>query len=172
GFEPGDIITKFDGQKVVNTNELQQLVERVPLDAKRDVEVLRDGKPLTLHVVPKALPKDLAASVGGGHPGHSSGDSKSFEASELGVEVAELTADQAQELGIKGETGVVITQVDPEKPAFEEGLREGMVILKVAKKTVKNVTEFKAALKDESLKDGIMLYVQTRNGKRFVVLKE
>jgi serine protease Do len=83
-----------------------------------------------------------------------------------------LTADQAQELGIKGETGVVITQVDPEKPAFEEGLREGMVILKVAKKTVKNVTEFKAALKDESLKDGIMLYVQTRNGKRFVVLKE
>ena len=44
GFEPGDVITKFGGQKVKDRSELQALVERSPLDTKQDVEVLREGK--------------------------------------------------------------------------------------------------------------------------------
>jgi serine protease Do len=172
GFQDGDIVTKFGGQAVAGPSDLQALVERVPLDSKQEVEVLRDGKKLTLHMTAKALPKDFAERAAGDQPGHSPGSDEGYEEKDLGLSVSDLDQEQAKEAGIDATSGVMITSVDPDKPAYEEGLREGMVILKVAKKTVKNVEEFKAAMKDESLKDGVMLYVQTRAGKRFVVLKE
>jgi len=175
GFQDGDIVTKFAGQKVNSPSELQALVERVPLNSKQDVEVLRGGKTVTLHVTAKsanALPKDFFARATRGRPERGSKDSDSFDAEDLGFEVANLTAEQGQELGVASDTGVVITKVDQDKPAYEEGLREGMVVLKVGKKAVKNTADFKAALTGESLKDGIMLQLQTPGGKRYVVLKE
>ncbi len=172
GFQDGDIVTKFAGQKVNSPSELQALVERVPLDSKQEVEVLRSGKTVTLQVTAKALPKDFAAKSTKGRPDRGPSDSESFDAEDLGFEVANLTAEQAQELNVAGDAGVVVTKVEQDKPAYEEGIREGMVVLKVAKKPVKNTADFKAAIKGESLKDGIMLQLQTPGGKRYVVLKE
>ena len=51
GLKAGDVVTAFGGRKINNFSELViQLGTRKPKDAV-DVEVLRDGKPLTLHVV-------------------------------------------------------------------------------------------------------------------------
>ena len=88
------------------------------------------------------------------------------------MQVADLTADNAKELGVKADSGVMISGIENGSPAQDAGLRQGMVILKVGKKHVSNVEEFKAALKGESLKDGILLYVHARNGNDFVLLKE
>ncbi|MBI3837794.1 MAG: Do family serine endopeptidase [Planctomycetia bacterium] len=173
GFEAGDVISKFAGQKVKNPRDLQEMVERVPLDSTQQVEVLRDGKTKTLQVVAKALPKEFGAV--GRSIRTDQGPSKhsdAFDAQDLGIEVSEMTPGQAEELAFKGYSGVLITHVDPDKVAADQGLREGMLIMKVGRTTVKNVDEFKAALKGESIKDGIVLHVRTRNGNRFVLLKE
>ena len=60
----------------------------------------------------------------------------------------------------------MVVGVDPNSPAFEHGMREGMVVLRVGKKEIKSVEEFKTALKGETLAKGILLYVQAGNGKR------
>jgi len=173
GFEPGDIVTHFAGHKVKNARELQELVERVPLDSKQEVTVLRDGKTHSLSVVTKALPKEDELGLNSGRRPERGHADDSFEADDLGIEVADLTADQAGELGLKPEAGgVLITKVDSDKPAAASNLRPGLVILKVGKKSVKNVDEFKTALKGESLKDGVLFYVHAREGNRFVVVKE
>ena len=86
--------------------------------------------------------------------------------------MSELTAEKAAEAGLKPNEGVLITSVEPNSPAFEKGLREGMVVLKVGKQDVKSVAEFEAALKDHSLEKGILLYVHARNGNDFVLLKD
>ena len=83
-----------------------------------------------------------------------------------------MTSEQAESLGVKGFSGVVVSKVDPEGPAADQGLREGMLIMKVGKKTVKSVADFEAAVKDESLQDGVLLLVRTRGGNRFVVLQQ
>ena len=57
GIKPGDVVTKFAGQQVVGPAELQQMVERMPVNAKQSIEVQRDGKAMQLSVVPKAFPK-------------------------------------------------------------------------------------------------------------------
>jgi serine protease Do len=173
GLKAGDIVTKFGDTEVRGPAELQQLVERVPIDSKQKIEVLRDAQPATLEVVAKPLPKDFAlASRGGPLDRGELREPGSFEADKLGLEVGDLTAEKAQELGLKPNEGVLITAVDANSAAYEQGLRQGMVILKVDRKDVKSVEEFKAALKDGSLKDGILLYVRARNGNDFVLLKE
>jgi S1-C subfamily serine protease len=68
--------------------------------------------------------------------------------------------------------GVMITNVDPNKPAFEAGLRRGMVILMAGQAEIKDVASFKAAMKDQTVKDKVLLYVQVRPGQNaFVVVK-
>ncbi len=172
GFEPGDIIVKFAGQKVKERGELQSIVERIPLDTKQEVEVLRDGKSITLHVTPKAMPKEFGVADRKGRPGrNNSENSSAYEAEDLGLEVSELSADRAEELGFEGTTGVLITKVDPDKPAGEQGLKAGMLIAKVGKKAVTNVEGFKAALKSESLDNGIVMLVRDARGNHFVLLK-
>jgi len=173
GFEAGDVILKFAGQKVKDTRELQGLVERVDLGTKNPVEVLRDGKTVTLHVTAKALPKGFGVASQDQRPKpESKDDSSAFEAAELGIEVSEMPADRAEELGYTGHAGVLITSVDPDSPAAEIGLRSGMLISKVDKKAIKTVEDFQTAIKGESLKDGILLHVRTRQGNRIVLLKE
>ncbi len=173
GFEAGDVILKFAGQKVKDTRELQSLVERADLGSKQAVEVLRDGKTVTLHVTAKALPKGFGVASQDGQPKHESRDDHSaFEAKDLGIEVSELTTERAEELGFTGYSGVVITKVDPNSPAAEIGVRAGMMITKADKKTIKTVEDFQTAIKGESLKDGILLHVRTRQGNRIVLLKE
>ena len=55
--------------------------------------------------------------------------------------------------------------------AFEHGVRDGMVILKVGQQRVNSVEEFNAALEEETLEDGILVLIQTPDGNRFEVLK-
>jgi hypothetical protein len=47
-----------------------------------------------------------------------------------------------------------------------------MVITRVGQQKVASVDEFRAAMKDASLKDGLLMLVQTSDGSRFIVLKQ
>ena len=47
-IQRGDVIQKFDGHDVRNIAELRRLVSQVELDKKVDVQVARNGKPVTV----------------------------------------------------------------------------------------------------------------------------
>ena len=160
GLKDGDVVTDFDGHKIHGPRDLQELVERVPVDSHQKITVLRDGKSVSLDVVAKAMPNDLAGPDKVA-PATEDGDSSSssFKSSMLGMEVTDVTAEDAESLGFKGHHGVLIGKVDPNGPAAAQGLRPGMLITKVDKKLVKGVEDFEAALRHESLKDGVLLWV-------------
>jgi serine protease Do len=170
GLQDGDVVVKFADHKVHGPRELQELVERVPLDSKQSVEVIRDGKPVTLSITAKSLPKNFGALAGEGHEEAEHGEAPKFESNNLGLEVTELAANDTLARTYKGFAGVLISKVEPNGPAAEQGLREGMLVMKVGSTPVKTVEEFQKAVKSESLKDGVMLLVRTPRGNRFVVL--
>ena len=174
GLETGDIVTKFAGQRVKSRPELQGIVERLPVDEAQAVEILRDGKRLSLNVTPAAMPKTFGSVDRKAVPSQPKEDEPAtYEAEELGLEVAELSAAKAAQLGYEAESGLLITQADPAKLGFDKGLREGMLVMRVGKKPVKTVEEFVTAMKSESLKDGVLLLVRVPTGaNRFVLLKE
>jgi serine protease Do len=172
GFKEGDIITGFAGAKVKSPRDLQEVVEQTKLDTKETVNILRDGRPMTLQVTVKSLPKDFGKTAEAKERESGESHSSGVVNKELGMEVTNMTPDQAQTLGFKGYKGVLISDVLPDGLAAQAGLREGMLILKVGKTPVESVEQFKEAMKGQSLKDGVLLLVRTDAGNRFVVIQK
>jgi serine protease Do len=170
-MQDGDVIVKFAGQEVHSPRDVQELVERAPMNKAQPVEVIREGKAMTLNVVVKSLPEEFGAKLNPGMRAENDEPTEpsAFESKDLGLEVGDLTADEAN--AFAGFDGVVIRKVDNTGIAAQKGLRPGMLIRKVGKTPVKNLNDFEAAMKKASLKDGVMFQVRTELGNNFVVLK-
>jgi serine protease Do len=155
-----DVVVKFAGQTVHNSRELPELVEQAPLNTSQPMEVIRDGKPITLHVTVKQMPENYG-QTDESHERHmkKAPTASNYEAKELGIEVTDLSSDDADTF--KGHEGVLVTKVQPDSVAAEKGLRPGMLVYKIGKTDVHNVKEFEKALASESLKKGILLHVRT-----------
>jgi len=172
GFEVGDVIVAFAGHPVGNPRQLQALVERSAAGSKQKVDVVRNGGSKALYVVVKPMPGDFDVAAGRSPQGFGRGNGGSeFQSDDLGLEVGEMTEELAARLGLEGYAGVLITGVDPDGIAASAGLTPGMLIRSVERKPVESVAEFKAAVKDKSLAEGILLMVRTPEGNMFLVLK-
>ncbi|HEY1602302.1 MAG TPA: Do family serine endopeptidase [Pirellulales bacterium] len=172
GVHEGDIITEYSDKHVGTPGQLQQLVERTPVNNKAEVKILRDGKPRTLTVIAQAMPEEPRVEVRNARGStDSKKDSRSFNSADLGLEVAEMTPAEAEQLGFKGMEGVIITNVSPDGLAAEQGLSEGMLIKKVGDQYVTNIEQFKKAIAEKPVDRGVLLLVRTSEGNRFVVLK-
>jgi serine protease Do len=170
-FQEGDVVTKFAGHEIHSPREVQEAVERSPLNTAEPVEVIRDGKPVTLSVIVKAMPEKFG--IEDREPEEhlkKEPATSSYSADGLGLEVGDMTAEETSDT-YKGFEGVIVRKVKPESIAAEKGLRPGMLIRKVGKTAVHNVKEFETALKSESLKDGVLLQIRTERGSHFVVLE-
>jgi serine protease Do len=60
GLEQGDVIMSWDGEPVRDAADLTLRVAGTPIDKKVDVEIVRDGKPVTLKVKVGARPTNIA----------------------------------------------------------------------------------------------------------------
>jgi len=58
GLQPGDVIRQFDGHEVQNLRTLRTLVAQAPLDKQVDLQIVRNGKPLTVKTQIKEQPVD------------------------------------------------------------------------------------------------------------------
>ena len=167
GLKPGDIILKFAGQPVTSPRELQENVEMQKAGSSEPLLLLRNGKQTTLNVVCREMPANFATAkteplaIGGG----------SSHFGKLGLEVENLSPKVAQQLGVKADHGVAITDVQSGSPADMAGLTTGMVITEVNRQAVNNSEDFHKALASKSLDQGVLLLVRTAEGSRFVVIR-
>ena len=60
---------------------------------------------------------------------------------------------------------MVVTQVQPDSPAAEAGLRRGMMLVKVDKKRVKDAAAVREAVAKAALDKGVLLQVRTAGGR-------
>jgi serine protease Do len=170
-FQEGDVIVKYAGHEIHTPHEVQDWVERSPLNTAEPVDVIRDGKPVTLSVTVKPMPKNYGMEDEQAQQQEEKAPAEStYKADKLGLEVSDMTSDESSDT-YKGFEGVVIRKVDQDSSAWEKGLRPGMLIRKVGKTAVHNTKDFEAAIKNESLKNGILLQVRTERGSHFVVLE-
>jgi len=167
GLQSGDVVLEFDGIAISRPGDLQGRVERASLNEAHKVVVIRDGKTMTVDVRVEAMPTNLSVA----EPVRTETSSPP-ELNNLGLQLTELTDDVATQLGMENVTGLVITGVRAGSPADTAGLKDGMVISKVGQTAVKSLADFSAALKDNSLKDGVLLLVRVGEASRFVVIKD
>jgi len=164
GIKEGDILLEFDGVKIDDGEKFRELVAKSKVGATVPVKVLRGKKTLNLKVTLTEQPEDLAATRTRGALNR-----------HLGLTVQDLTPELAEQLGHKGEKGVVVTQVDPAGPAAEARptpIAEGDLIQEVAQQPVTSVATFNAALARASRSKSILMLIRKRDGsKHFVVVK-
>ena len=170
GVQELDVITGFDDQPIEGTRALQELVERSAIGRKHRLSVLRDGKPLTLDVAVKPLPRDLASRGRSGPPEAERSGRENYESEEFGLEVVDKSslAEQAYE----GVEGVIVDRVDPDGLAAEAGIGPGVLVRAVGKTETPTVDAFAAAIEKESAAEGVLLKVRTPRGNSVVLLQK
>jgi serine protease Do len=168
GLKVGDVILKFNGEDVDGPRQLQTVVEEIKAGTTEPMVIVRDGSEKTLSVTVKAQPADYGV-VSNSPAQDESGGETTFD--KLGLGVESLTPDVAQQLGMKGVSGVVVTSVESGSAAQMAGIAPSMVISQVGQTAVKNVDEFKTAISKADLQKGVLLLVRTEQGSRFVVIR-
>ncbi len=169
GVQPLDVITAFDEQPVTGTRALQELVERSEIGKAHSLTVLREGKPVTMKINVRPLPKDLAVRVPAGGPAAGPGE-ETFYTEEFGLEVR--NKESLAEDAYADFEGVVVDRVDPEGLAAEAGIGPGMLVRKVGRRPVTSIAEFAAAIEKESAAEGVLLQIRTPRGNAVVLLKK
>ena len=169
GVQPLDVIIGFDGQAIDGPRTLQEIVERSALDQGHKLAVLRDGKPLTLEVKVRPLPRDLADAPRGRAP-RVEPAAETFYSEEFGIEVR--SKDSVAEEAYADVEGVLVDRVDSDGLAADAGIGPGMLVRKVGRTPVTTVAEFAAAIEQESAADGVVLQIRTPRGNQVVLLKK
>jgi serine protease Do len=158
GLKVGDIIVRFEGKSIDDSNELPRLVATTPVGTKAKVEIVRNGKHEQLTVVIDQL-QDGTSATGGAV--------KDL----LGMTVQELTAELAGRLRIAETRGVVVTQVAPTGTAADAGLRPGDLIQEINGQRIATVGDYDKALAPIKKGEFLRMLVKRGNSSLFVAVK-
>ena len=170
GFEPGDVVTRFDGEEIDSVRDLTFTVARHRPGETVTVEVIRDGRRRELEVKLGDRASATAMPSSGSKAPLRSG-ARAGDAA-LGLRLAPLTDRDRTRLGLPRDVdGVLIVDVRPGSAAAREGLRSGDVIVSVNRQRVDSVDDVTAALDAARRADGrALLLVRRGAGQHFVAL--
>ena len=160
GIKSGDVIIKYNGEKMRNLLHLKSLVARTFINEEVTMTVIRDGKELTLNTTILEAPKTDAGS-------------KKDLYKDFGLVVQNLTGKLSIKLGYDGEEGVIIKNIQKGSPAYKAGLRRGDLIIEVQHKPVISVDEFNQAILKIQQEEDILMFIKRQNRtSKFIVLKQ
>jgi len=159
GIEAGDVIVEFDGQEIEDWQDLPMVVASTPVDKPADVVLIRDGRRKRLTIRTGRLDEG---------PQYASHRPKTDSAEAFGLRAQDVTSDVAERLGLENVEGVVVTEVEPEGPAAEAGIRRGDVIVELDRKPVEDASDLREKLDDA---DRPLLLVRRGESTLWVRLK-
>lgn len=153
-----DVIVKFNGEMVESNVTLPIMVGAVKPGTKVKLDVLRDGKYEVIHATLGGLDSsELIATT----------SKQQSEELSIGFEVADLTSDEKEQLGI--ESGVYVKSVSDRKVG--KLLKPGTIIVSLSKIEIKNVKHFKKLLIDLEEDEPIVLLIKQGAGNSFIVIE-
>ena len=156
GIKRGDVIVRFDGRAVRTMEELPKIVASTPPGKQVDVEVIRDGKTVTLPVTIDVL-KDEPTRVASLDP--------------LGMQVQDITKDLMGSLQLDSPEGVLVSDVTAGRPAAEAGMRRGDVITEINRKPVRNVEDYRRLTAHLKKGDTALMLVRRGGSTIYIAVK-
>lgn len=143
GLRTGDVIKSFDNKKFSDVGQLQSLIQKSKPGQRAQLTIYRNGQTIKGDVVlgqraanrkiPYVVPAEMA-----------------IEGSWIGMDVEELTAEDAEELGLPaGTTGILVTDVEG-PPATTVGFQSGDTITAVNGTQTPDMKHFGEATKKQA----------------------
>ncbi|ANE55470.1 DegQ family serine endoprotease [Methylomonas sp. DH-1] len=163
GIQIGDIIVEFNGQIIETSGELPPRVGMTPVDEKAKVKIIRQGDKQDITVKIGLLPAQQGVA--------SAGPSATPETAvnRLGLAVADLTAEQRQQLQVE-KNGVLVQKVG-KGIALDAGIQPGDVILRIQNTVVRDAAEFNSIVAKLPVDKSIALLVQRNGSPVFLAFK-
>lgn len=161
GVRVYDVIRKVGEVDISDATHLRDTISEFPPEAEVVLQVWRAGT----NVIMTARLGDRAGG----------GDAAAVDARNLlGMRVQELSPEVRTRLELPDTLeGVVVSEVEPDGPAFEAGIRPGTVVLDVAKKPVPSVDAYRQVVAD-AVNPGtkVLVRIQVRGTSGRVLILE
>jgi serine protease Do len=152
GIKAGDVIEKYDGAPIADAGQLSVRVSSTAPGEKVTLEVIRDGKPMSLTVTVGSSSTATVAKNGEAAP----------DASHLGMRLRPLTPDERNQTGISG--GLVVEESSGR--AADAGIQQGDVVLSVNGTPVDSVAQLRNLV--HSHDNQVALLIQRGDTRIFV----
>lgn len=168
GIKRGDVLIEFDGKKIKDNYELQNIVSATPPNKKVLLKIIRNKKESILDLTTVEAPASLGALK--------QKEETSLSAKEdgaralwLGMTVSELTPRLQEQFSIQeGSKGVLITEIESGSKAEELGLSIGDLIRAINQESVTNIKIFEELTKKTETKNGVVFDVLRRNESLYI----
>jgi serine protease Do len=170
-IRPGDVILEFAGTDVDEMRKLPRIVADTEVGKPVDVVVWRDNEEVTVQVEVGSLAEGEAAMASVPAEVVDDGEGRGVDA--LGLSIAPVSETRRKEYGLGDDArGVVVTDVDPQGSAGEQGIKPGDLIVEVGQDPVASPQEVadKVEAAKRAGKKSILLLIEGEAGLRFVAL--
>ena len=153
GVKKNDIIVALNGQPVSTGRELSSIIANTPVGDKTRITLMRGGekKTLTAKVAKREEKESLV--------------SREDERSDaLGLQVADLTNERAQQFGLdKDESGVLVIDVENGSRAEKAGVRVGDIIKGINRQKVDSLDDYSGVMKKADSEEALHILILRRN---------
>ncbi|MDL0430554.1 DegQ family serine endoprotease [Marinobacter sp. TBZ242] len=163
GLKAGDIVLEYEGEEVVLSSDLPPMVGRTPVGETASMEVMREGRQITLDVEIGKLPEEgeaRASAPASSSPGLSSAP--------LGMSVEPLSDEIRDSLGVSD--GVVVSDI-AQGPALTAGIRPGDVITELNRRPIGSVKDFREAVASLPEDSAVSVRVVRQGRAIYLVMK-
>ena len=158
GIKTGDVITTFNGQKVVNGQMFRIMVAEADPGQEVTIDIIRDGKKITKRLELAERDKFVSSS-GEQMPPEEKGENW------LGLQVTTSSKQITNQYGVEFHPGVIVSKVETGSLAEQAGFFSGDIIVKINDREIEDLESYQKVV--ESLKDQnkAMLFLVYRNGE-------
>lgn len=170
GIQTLDIIIEFNNKQVINAQDLitkvasTEVGQTVPITFLRDVNGKLERR--TVNVTVGERPSSLAPSDPYSPPAPKPKEGSSSNNLKLGITLAEMTPQIAEERHLKDVRGLLVKDVDPNGIAADARpapVKEGEVILRINRVPVGSLADFQRVINELKPGDAIVLNVAVYN---------
>lgn len=161
GLEGGDVVIAFNGEDVLDSSDLRNLVGLLQPGTRADITYLRDGSRRTTKITIEAAPEDETPTRQASVDPDEMTMMEAFD----GAEVSDIPS----ELELRGgNDGVYVARVERNSRAARAGLRRGDVIRRVGREDVSDLDDFEDAIRGDG---PFALQVERQGRSLFLAVK-
>lgn len=170
GIKRGDIITAINGEKIEDGNVLRNKVASTVPGNQIKITILRDGGPQEITATLDEFDTETAANQNQNQPNRNAAPNAE-KTGKLGLSMQPVTPQIAKQLELTETEGLVVTEIDPNGAAAEEGIARGDVILEINRRSVKTLDEAQEALTNAGDRP-VLLLVNRKNQTIYVTVSQ
>jgi serine protease Do len=160
GVQAGDVIVSIDGQPIRKAHDLPVKVASHHPGDKVLLEVIRNGKRMSIVVIVEEMPEEAAFQQ----------RQKNKSLAKHGMSVQPLTKPLAEKLGTRSKKGVVVKQVLKDSPAARAGIVMNDVVLRIDGHDIDSVESFERFTQDLKQGHALRMLLDRRGDQVFVII--